>query len=236
MYSHSPITLDVHSFCSVFLFYAPHISFPIYVHLAKMKKPNNKSPSQKPNIPSVANSTKSTTFTLSSLRQEQPDLWYRIRILLYDLGNVAKDPLSEKRLSSTTNELYISAPYFSEDEAISIRTALIDNHDAENADHSDNDSAGEGQLTVENAIHQRLTGFLDKRKASGDARPCGPHDMIPVYGDVFGISKEELRDERFLSRLRRSGLGDSCAKSEMVEEGKGDKLGNAGRERKGKKP
>ena len=32
--------------------------------------------------------------------------------------------------------------------------------------------------------------------------------MVPVYLSVLGTDKEELKDERFLIRLRRSGLGD----------------------------
>ena len=33
--------------------------------------------------------------------------------------------------------------------------------------------------------------------------------MVPIYLSAFGIEKEELKDERFLSRVRRSGLRDS---------------------------
>lgn len=68
------------------------------------------------------------------------------------------------------------------------------------------------KVTLEQAIHNRLANFFDKRGASGDSRPCGPHDMVPIYMSVFGIGKEELRDERFLGRLRRSGLGGSVSR------------------------
>jgi hypothetical protein len=44
---------------------------------------------------------------------------------------------------------------------------------------------------------------IDKRKARADARPCGPDDMGPVYRAVFGIAKKELKDEKFLRRLKR---------------------------------
>lgn len=66
--------------------------------------------------------------------------------------------------------------------------------------------------TVEEAIKEGLAGVFDKRRASGDSRPCGPHDMAPIYEEVFGIEPSELRDERFLSRVRRSGLGESPPK------------------------
>ena len=32
--------------------------------------------------------------------------------------------------------------------------------------------------------------------------------MLPIYLSVFGIEKAGLKDDKFLSRLRRSGLGD----------------------------
>ena len=71
--------------------------------------------------------------------------------------------------------------------------------------------------TVEEAIKEMLAGFFDKRRASGDSRPCGPHDMAPIYEKVFNIESSELRDERFLSRLRRSGLGDSLPKENEIQ-------------------
>jgi hypothetical protein len=64
-------------------------------------------------------------------------------------------------------------------------------------------------MSIEAAIKSCLQNFFEKRRASGDARPCGPHDMGPIYQAVFGITKEDLKNEKFLSRLRRTGLGQS---------------------------
>ena len=95
--------------------------------------------------------------------------------------------------------------------------------------------AGAKSLTVEQALHNRLANFLEKRRASGDARPCGPHDMVPIYSGVFGVAREEMGDERFLSRVRKSGLGGSgvCAGVEAAANEKGKepsmKLGKKGR-------
>lgn len=166
--------------------------------------------------------------TLSTLRQDA-DLWFRIHVLLYDLSNIAIDLNSEKRVSSTTHELYISEPYFTDAEATRIRTALVD--DAQSA--SQFGAGFDKDVTVEEAIHSSLSDFFDKRNASGDARPCGPHDMVPVYGRVLGIQKDELKDERFLSRLRRSGLGlgdlqgqeQTASKSKGKNDGKKPKAG-----------
>lgn len=82
---------------------------------------------------------------------------------------------------------------------------------------------------MEEAIHERLTDFFDKRRASGDARPCGPHDMVPIYATVFGIPKEQLSDERFLGHLRRSGLGESRPKDETAAKDKGESHGKGPR-------
>ena len=195
--------------------------------------------------------TQSERTTISVLRQEL-ELWYRLHVLLYDLNNVANDPSSEKRICSTTNELYISEPYFTDSEAIRIRTAIadgiVDNTDeaidaatniaaeaegerTTTVSKSDKTSTLDKDATVEEVIHTRLTNFFDKRKASGDARPCGPHDMLPIYLSVFGVGKEGLKDDRFLSRLRRSGLGDfqsmegNRAEHQSMKSGKGKKKG-----------
>lgn len=152
--------------------------------------------------------------TLATLLHDV-DLGYRIRVLLHDLSNIGSDLNAQKRLSSTTHELYISGPYFTECEAIKIRTTLVDNITnaiitEEQTARSVNDlsSSFHQKTTLEEAIHSRLANFFEKRRASGDSRPCGSHDMAPVYASVFGIDSEELKDESFLSRLRRSGLGD----------------------------
>lgn len=61
--------------------------------------------------------------------------------------------------------------------------------------------------TLERAIEVSLKAFFEKRKASGDIRPCGPHNIGPVYLECLGMDKTDHGDEKFLSRLRRSGLG-----------------------------
>lgn len=73
-------------------------------------------------------------------------------------------------------------------------------------------------VTVEDAITACLQNFFAKRRASGDARPCGPHDMGPVYKAVFGITAEELESEKFLGRLRRAGLGEPKERAAVNDE------------------
>ena len=215
-----------------------------------MVKRNYKSQAHRPKI-----AIQSERTNLTVLRQEL-DLWYRLQVLLYDLKNVAKDLSSEKRICSTTNELYISEPYFTDSEAVRIRTAIVDGvlgnadggidtatnvtvetEEGGTLDLSKSDSISSTlsePATVEEVIHTRLSNFFNKRKASGDARPCGPHDILPIYLSVFKVCKEGLEDNRFLGRLRRSGLGDhraaegNRAEDRSIMRGKGNKRSGKG--------
>ena len=165
--------------------------------------------------------TQKTDMNLQAL-QANRDLWYKIQVLLYDLCNIATDHTAESRTLATIDELYISAPYFTPDEAALIKQTQISpptlqeipefeqfgyEQDTISQDpHVEEATPPARLITIEEAIKGCLENFFEKRRASGDARPCGPHDMGPIYLAVFGVSKEELKDERFLSRLRRAGL------------------------------
>jgi len=148
--------------------------------------------------------------TLAALKANL-DLLYKIRVLIYDLRNIAKDKSSEARTLRTTDELYISSPYFTPAEAALIKSTIVEDHItyADLGAMEETDPAP-SSMAIEEAIKTRLTNFFEKRRVSGDSRPCGPHDMAPTYEKVFGISRAEIDDERFLSRLRRSGLGDNA--------------------------
>ncbi|KFZ03163.1 hypothetical protein V502_11179 [Pseudogymnoascus sp. VKM F-4520 (FW-2644)] len=167
-------------------------------------------------------------MTLSNL-QENPALWYKIHVLLYDLCNISKDRAAEARTLCTTDELYISAPYFTPEEAVLIKNTVVSppiladipefeafelegDMDAE-SNEPPKEVALQKTLTIEEAITSCLRNFFAKRRASGDARPCGPHDMAPIYKAVFGITRDELKNEKFLGRLRRTGLGQSSQKA-----------------------
>ncbi|KAH9909088.1 hypothetical protein F4778DRAFT_715277 [Xylariomycetidae sp. FL2044] len=162
--------------------------------------------------------------TVEDLRSD-PDIDYRLKALLFDLCHV-KEHTSQRRLEQTTDSLYISSPYFTPEQAIRVREAATcrrrrkeceyeyDPHENNNNNNNPSQSEEEDQssagllllpLSVQDAITRRLENFLEKRRASGDARPCGPHDLAPVYLEVFGIADAELRDERFLRRLGGGG-------------------------------
>lgn len=83
-------------------------------------------------------------------------------------------------------------------------------------------------VTTDKSIHDPSSDSSDKRNASGDARTCESHD-VPVYETVLGIQKNELKDERCLSRLRRSGLGDLQDQEGTGSKVKGENDGRSGR-------
>ncbi|KAE8451623.1 hypothetical protein EG329_003080 [Mollisiaceae sp. DMI_Dod_QoI] len=174
----------------------------------------------------------SNTHTLASLQQD-PNLLYKIKILIHDLRNIKTNPESEKRTLQTTDPLYISPPYFTPEEAIRIKSTLVptphipsnssiedeqnqnqeqdqeensgikEEENAPNPNPDTNINTREEQdsepviITIEQAIHTHLSSFLEKRKASGDSRPCGPHDLAPVYMSVFGVEKSEVEEGGF---------------------------------------
>ncbi|KAI4251195.1 MAG: hypothetical protein L6R35_007614, partial [Caloplaca aegaea] len=114
----------------------------------------------------MAKQSSPSTRSLTALSeiQSNPDIWYRVQVLLHDLSNVGNDIHSEKRLSATTNELYISKPYFTEAEATQILSALVEPTDR--SEESIIPSPSILTATIQDTIHQSLVNFFDKRKAS----------------------------------------------------------------------
>lgn len=156
-----------------------------------------------------APASKVFSTTASAIRND-PALGYKLRVLIYDLLNISRDPSSEKRINTTTDESYLGPPYFSPEESQAIKNAVIDVRPSlYNVPGDFSREGDELQLTsksVEDALGLLLSGFFDKRRASGDSRPCGPHHLAPLYATLYGIDLAELQDVRFLSRLRRNGI------------------------------
>ncbi|KAF5983824.1 hypothetical protein FBULB1_3592 [Fusarium bulbicola] len=158
-----------------------------------------------------ANALTTTTSTIAA----DPILGYRIRVLLHDFLSVTKDPRSQKRLNSTMDEHYISVPYFDNGQAAMVKAAIIDvdlvKHAAapaaaDDIEDIDRDLISQQGEDFETAVRTLLGGFLDKRRASGDARPCGPHHLAPLYAKFFGIDLEELKEDRRLANLNLGSL------------------------------
>ncbi|KAH8898601.1 hypothetical protein GQ53DRAFT_816836 [Thozetella sp. PMI_491] len=187
--------------------------------------------------------------------KSHPVLGYKLQVLLYDLRNLSKDPSSEVRTLLATDELYLGPPYFTAEESATIKAASVElpstlgpgteegegansEHDQESTESTaiaihafvHAPATAEG-TTVEQAIQSSLQNFFKKRQASGDARPCGPHDLAPIYERVFGVTATEGKDEKFLARLRRNGL-EEARPTTVAGGGGGTTLGV---QRKGKK-
>ncbi|CAG7556646.1 unnamed protein product [Fusarium equiseti] len=175
------------------------------------KKEKKKSKAADEAQPQAPTSTPSNILTTSSAVGADPTLGYKVRVLLYDFLNVTKDNNSEKRINCTTDEHYISGPYFDNTQAAIIKAATVDvdlDRYTEDNGTEDLDSVMVSQKgqSFEDAVRALLSSFIDKRRASGDVRPCGPHHLAPMYAKFFGIDMEELKEAKFLSRLRRSGI------------------------------
>ena len=153
----------------------------------------------------------SAPTTISALTPD-PNIGYKLRVLLYDIRHITKDHASQSRISMTTDPLYISGPYFTSDEAAILKGVIVDTwkptYDPDSYEDCDVDIPAEHDMprSVQETIEDCLERFFEKRRASGASRPCGPHDMAPVYEAMFGIGKAELEEEGFLGRLKRSGL------------------------------
>lgn len=184
--------------------------------MGKANRRSNKGSNPAPESVTAA-STSTPRLTSTTAIAADPTLGYKIRVLLYDFQNITKDPSSERRINSTTDEHYISGPYFDDGQARMVKAAIVDadlpkydptisgDTDGENADEALESRGLEGQ-TLDEAIRTSLNRFIDKRRASGDARPCGPHHLAPLYASLFGIKMEEIQDSKFLGRLRRAGV------------------------------
>lgn len=196
-------------------------TFQLSRTMGKGKEGSNKASSkelkQKSPNASASISTQHLATTTSAIKVD-PDLGYRIRVLIHDFLNVTKDPNASRRINSTTDEHYISAPYFNDTQSALLRHAIVDSdlgtvlrgmegyEDTEEANAYESILQSQRGQTFDTALRSLLSNFIDKRRASGDARPCGPHHLGPMYASLFGIEMEELNDDRFLTRLRRSGV------------------------------
>lgn len=193
-------------------------------HKSKMVKSKSRCSKAAASYSSAKNATTAMPTTTSAIASD-PILGYKIRVLLHDFLGVTKDQNAARRLNSTADEHYISEPYFDDDQAAAVKAALVDidlterNPTAAATEYAQEDmgTGGEEQgfalnpaslrgATFRSALEALLESFLDKRRASGDARPCGPHHLAPLYAWLFGIRLEEVRNEKFLGRLRRTGV------------------------------
>ena len=113
-----------------------------------------------------------------------PDLWYKIRVLLYDPTNPSHNPASEVRTFCAADELHISSSYFTPEETALVKATRVEKTRAndyktvdeateaeEPAEFANSTDLGDSSSTIEEQIKLRLANFFEKRRASGDSRP-----------------------------------------------------------------
>ncbi|KAM3536919.1 hypothetical protein ARSEF1564_010159 [Beauveria bassiana] len=152
--------------------------------------------------------------TTTSAVAADPILGFKMRLLIHDFINVKKDANAARRINSTTHPHYISLPYFDQQQADAVEAAIVDTIPTVEHEHR----RGQEHLAVlanipsqqgqrfDLALEVFFQNFFDKRRASGDARPCGPHNLAPVYALLFGIDKKELDSPQFQSRIRKERI------------------------------
>lgn len=121
--------------------------------------------------------------SIQSLQDQQNNLWYRLHVLLFDLQNFDHRPDSRNRLDQVVDPHYIGAPYFTAEEANSIKNKEIVFH-----------------KTIQQMVNEKLTERLDrrmeKRVNSGDFRVCAAHDLAPIIADLFRVDLRQLDREK----------------------------------------
>ncbi len=188
------------------------------------KSKQKKTGMSSPNLPQESKWPASPLTT--SAIAEDAVLGYRMRLLIYDLRNLTKDAESERRLNSTTDERYIGPPYLNAEQSAVIKGAIVDvrlesKQFPDMGEYITSDEDGNNSKTQNDLFHLHdsevnhsfeamlgalLERFWDKRRASADARPCGPHHLAPLYAALFGIKLDEIQDPKFLSRVKRQKL------------------------------
>ncbi|KAM3427448.1 hypothetical protein MY4824_009440 [Beauveria thailandica] len=157
----------------------------------------------------LTGSPTSTLPTTTSAVAADPILGFKMRLLIHDFINVEKDANAARRIDRTTHPHYISLPYFTQQQANVVEAAIVDTipvvEQGQGQEHLAvlaNVPSEQGQR-FDAALEAYFQKFFEKRRASGDARPCGPHSLAPVYALLFGIDTKELDNAQFQGRLRK---------------------------------
>jgi hypothetical protein len=122
-------------------------------------------------------------------------LWYKLHVFMYDLRNFRSNKASRTRLDAVISLDYIGQPYFSDDEAQTLRNTIV-----------------EGGSTLQEALDSffrlKLPSRLQSRaKSEYDYRVCAAHDVAPVLEKAFGVKEGDLkRNKEFVKLVRKRGL------------------------------
>lgn len=130
------------------------------------------------------------------LIQQDSELWYRIRVLLYDLRHFKDRDDSRDRLEQIIDPCYLGSPYFSHKEVKLLKSSIVRNK------RSEDKSEKTLQQLIETTLDAKLNRRMKKRVESQDFRVCAAHDLAPILEDAFGVKPKELRkDKKFVKTL-----------------------------------
>lgn len=134
----------------------------------------------------------STSIPIEQIK-DNTHLWYKIRVFIYDLRNFRERQDSNKRLESIADASYIGMPYFSTEEADTIRNSI--NHEGKTL-----------TTIIEDELNERLERRMKKRVQSQDFRVCCAHDLAPIFEKAFSIRPKDLKVAEFVDLIDRNGL------------------------------
>lgn len=110
--------------------------------------------------------------------QQNAQMWYKVRVLLFDLRHFKEKDESRERLELVIDPSYIGASYFEPSEAQLLKQMTTD----------------DSGKTLETMIQATLDEKSNRRKRleSSDYRVCAPHDLAPIFERFFGIKPKDL--------------------------------------------
>lgn len=121
-------------------------------------------------------SFKTKTTRQSQDLQENAHLWFKVRVLLFDLRHFKEREESRNRLELIVDPAYIGAPYFEPGEVQLLKSIVLN----------------DGGQTLENLVQanldEKLNRRMKKRVESGDFRVCAAHDLAPIFERCLGSS------------------------------------------------
>jgi hypothetical protein len=129
--------------------------------------------------------------------EADPTLQYKIKILLYDLTHLSKEPPSERRISCTIDKLYISIPYLSPDEACCVKSALVDHGSGHTSPDTtlQNWNSGRKQLAMQSSlISPTSSKSAERLDMPGHAVLTTWHRYTLIF---LGFGKRNLRTKIF---------------------------------------
>ena len=122
------------------------------------------------------------------------NIWYKLHVLSYDLRHFEQNHVSQSRLETVVDPLYLGEPYFDHDEAEKIKGARLEEDKTISA-------------LIEETLKERLNRRMKKRAESGDYRVCAAHDVAPILERALGIKPKDLeRNQAFLDKMSAIGL------------------------------